>query len=76
MEVKWLQRLLFRLFDAGCHYGHQILVVGTSKMKPYIFGERRYLHILDLSRPCLAQTLPLSWKNVASISGRVLFIGT
>ena len=37
------------LLDAGCHYGHQTRR-WNPKMKPYIFGERNGIYILDLKQ--------------------------
>src|SRR3546814_7503861 len=41
------------LIEAGAHFGHQTHR-WNPRMKPYIFGERNGIHILDLS-----QTVPL-----------------
>ena len=41
------------LLEAGVHFGHQTHR-WNPKMKPYIFGERNNVHIIDLS-----QTVPL-----------------
>ena len=40
------------LLDAGCHYGHQTRR-WNPKMKPYIFGERNGIYILDLKQTIL-----------------------
>jgi ribosomal protein S2 len=37
------------LLEAGCHYGHQTRR-WNPKMKPYIFGERNGVYILDLKQ--------------------------
>ena len=42
-----------QLIEAGAHFGHQTHR-WNPKMKPYIFGERNGIHLLDLS-----QTVPL-----------------
>jgi small subunit ribosomal protein S2 len=46
-------------------------------MKPYIFGERNGIHIVDLAQtvPMLHQAL-LAVRQVAAGGGRVLFVGT
>ena len=41
------------LLEAGAHFGHQTHRWNPN-MKPYIFGERNGVHIIDLS-----QTVPL-----------------
>ena len=45
-----------QLVEAGAHFGHQTHR-WNPRMKPYIFGERNGIHILDLS-----QTVPLCWR--------------
>lgn len=61
---------------AGLHFGHQTRR-WNPKMKPYIFGARNKVHIINLDK-----TLPL-FKNAcnyvtdkAAEGGRVLFVGT
>ena len=46
-------------------------------MKPYIFGERNGVHILDLSQtvPLMARALDFVSATVAA-GGKVLFVGT
>ena len=41
-----------QLLEAGVHFGHQTHR-WNPKMKPYIFGDRNNIHIIDL-----AQTVP------------------
>lgn len=65
-----------QLLEAGIHFGHQTHR-WNPKMKPYIFGDRNNIHIIDL-----AQTVPLLSKALQVVSdtvargGRVLFVGT
>lgn len=67
---------LTEMLKAGMHYGHR-----TSrwhpKMKPFIFGARRGIHIIDLeqTRALLDQTLRVI-KEMASRGGVILFVGT
>jgi small subunit ribosomal protein S2 len=42
-----------QLLEAGAHFGHQTHR-WNPRMKPYIFGDRNGVHIIDLS-----QTVPL-----------------
>ncbi|AVZ27934.1 ribosomal protein S2 [Zymomonas mobilis subsp. mobilis] len=64
------------LLDVGAHFGHQTHR-WNPKMKPYIFGDRNGIHIMDLS-----QTVPLFTRALDFISqtvahgGKVLFVGT
>jgi small subunit ribosomal protein S2 len=65
-----------QLLEAGAHFGHQTHR-WNPKMKPYIFGDRNGVHILDLS-----QTVPLFQRALDFVSatvaagGKVLFVGT
>ena len=64
------------LLDAGCHYGHQTRR-WNPKMKPYIFGERNGIYILDLKQTVLDADKAYSFlKDTAAKGGRVLFVGT
>ncbi|MFC2671118.1 30S ribosomal protein S2, partial [Lancefieldella parvula] len=64
------------LLDAGCHYGHQTRR-WNPKMKPYIFGDRNGIYILDLKQTMLGADAAYTFlKNIASKGGRVLFVGT
>ena len=64
------------LLEAGAHFGHQTHR-WNPKMKPYIFGERNGVHIIDLSQtvPLFARALEFVSQSVAS-GGKVLFVGT
>jgi len=64
------------LLDAGAHFGHQTHR-WNPKMKPYIFGERNGVHIIDLSQtvPLFARALDFIGSTVAA-GGKVLFVGT
>jgi len=65
-----------QLIEAGAHFGHQTHR-WNPRMKPYIFGARNGIHILDLS-----QTVPLFARALEFVSatvqagGKVLFVGT
>jgi small subunit ribosomal protein S2 len=65
-----------QLIEAGAHFGHQTHR-WNPRMKPYIFGARNGIHILDLS-----QTVPLFARSLEFIAatvqngGKVLFVGT
>ena len=64
------------LLEAGVHFGHQAKR-WNPKMKPYIFGDRNGVHILDLSQtvPLFARALDFVSSSVAA-GGKVLFVGT
>ena len=64
------------LLEAGCHYGHQTRR-WNPKMKPYIFGERNGIYILDLKQTVMDADRAYSFlKDTASKGGKVLFVGT
>jgi len=65
-----------QLIEAGAHFGHQTHR-WNPRMKPYIFGARNGIHVIDLS-----QTVPLFARALDFVSatvqagGKVLFVGT
>ena len=65
-----------QLIEAGAHFGHQTHR-WNPRMKPYIFGDRNGIHILDLSQtvPLFARALDFV-SQVAASGGKVLFVGT
>jgi len=64
------------LLDAGCHYGHQTRR-WNPKMKPYIFGERNGIYILDLKQTIInADRAYTMLRETAAKGGTVLFVGT
>ncbi len=67
---------MHQLLEAGAHFGHQTHR-WNPKMKPYIFGDRNGVHILDLSQsvPLFARALDFVAQTAAR-GGKVLFVGT
>src|SRR3954469_10463494 len=65
-----------QMLETGAHFGHQTHR-WNPKMKPYIFGDRNGVHILDLSQtvPLFARALEFVSSAVAG-GGKVLFVGT
>ena len=65
-----------QLIEAGAHFGHQTHR-WNPRMKPYIFGARNGIHILDLSQsvPLFARALEFVSATVQG-GGKVLFVGT
>ena len=70
------EELMKKLLEAGVHFGHQTSR-WNPKMKPYIFGQRNGIYIIDLEKTveCLSQARDFL-KDLTSKGGRVLFIGT
>ena len=64
------------MLQAGVHFGHQTKY-WNPKMRPYIFGVRNKIHIIDLQRteellkPALAFI-----KSVAEKNNKILFVAT
>ena len=67
---------MHQLIEAGAHFGHQTHR-WNPRMKPYIFGDRNGVHIIDLSQsvPLFARALDFVQQTVAR-GGKVLFVGT
>ena len=65
-----------QLIEAGAHFGHQTHR-WNPRMKPYIFGARNGVHIIDLSQtvPLFARALDFVAATVRA-GGKVLFVGT
>ena len=65
-----------QLLEAGAHFGHQTHR-WNPRMKPYIFGDRNGVHIIDLSQsvPLFARALEFVHQAVGR-GGKVLFVGT
>ena len=64
------------LIEAGVHFGHQTRR-WNPRMKPFIFGERNGVHIVDLDQtlPRFQDALDFVCETTAS-GGKVLFVGT
>ncbi|MDA8361591.1 MAG: 30S ribosomal protein S2 [Gammaproteobacteria bacterium] len=64
------------MLEAGCHFGHQTRF-WHPKMRPYIFGERNNIHIINLEKslPMLVEATNFA-KKLAANKGVVLFVGT
>ena len=64
------------LLESGVHFGHQTNK-WNPKMKPYIFGARNNIYIIDLQQTvALFQTAYNFVVNMVTDGGEVLFVGT
>lgn len=64
------------LLEAGCHFGHQTRR-WNPKMKPFIFGERNGIYILDLKQTMYGLDSAYTFlKETAAKGGKILFVGT
>lgn len=72
MEKVSIQTLL----DAGAHFGHQTRR-WNPKMKPYIFGHRGDIYIIDLKKTLVGLDQAYTFvRNLAANGGTILFVGT
>jgi small subunit ribosomal protein S2 len=64
------------MLDAGVHYGH-LKKKWNPKMLPYIFMERKGIHIIDLNRTseCLDRAA-MAMKALAKSGRKILFVAT
>src|SRR5881394_1444808 len=65
-----------QLLDAGVHFGH-LRKKWNPKMLPYIFAEKKGIHIIDLNKTveCLQETAAVM-KQIARSGKKILFVGT
>ncbi|MDX2168847.1 MAG: 30S ribosomal protein S2 [Deltaproteobacteria bacterium] len=65
-----------QLLEAGVHFGHQTSR-WNPKMKPYIFGARNGIYIVDLQQTVkLMQDAYSFVRDLAASGGAMLFVGT
>ncbi|MBI2359561.1 MAG: 30S ribosomal protein S2 [Deltaproteobacteria bacterium] len=65
-----------QLLEAGVHFGHQTSR-WNPKMKPYIFGARNGIHIIDLQQTVtMFKEVAGVVRNLAASGGNMLFVGT
>ncbi|HDH1307420.1 TPA: 30S ribosomal protein S2, partial [Klebsiella quasipneumoniae subsp. similipneumoniae] len=64
------------MLQAGVHFGHQTRY-WNPKMKPFIFGARNKVHIINLEKTVPMFNDALAELNkIASRKGKILFVGT
>ncbi|PZR06713.1 MAG: 30S ribosomal protein S2 [Archangium gephyra] len=65
-----------QMLEAGVHFGHQTKR-WNPKMKPYIFGARNGIYIIDLQKTVVLARAALRFvSDVTARGGSVLFVGT
>src|SRR6266498_6086759 len=75
-EKKMSNITMKELLEAGVHFGHQTKR-WNPKMKPYIFGSRNGIYIVDLQKTVrLAREAFKFVSDICSRGGSVLFVGT
>lgn len=65
-----------QLLEAGVHFGH-LRKKWNPKMLPYIFAEKKGIHIIDLNKTveCLQENASVL-KSIAKSGKKILFVGT
>jgi small subunit ribosomal protein S2 len=64
------------LLEAGVHFGHQVKR-WNPRMRPFIFGERDGIHIIDLHQTALLlEESRQALQEITERGGKVLFVGT
>src|SRR6478609_6347275 len=72
MPVASLQELL----EAGVHFGHQVHR-WNPKMKPYIWGERNGIYIIDLTKTSRLLDEAYEFMRKSAAAGKkIVFVGT
>jgi small subunit ribosomal protein S2 len=65
-----------QLLDAGVHFGH-LRKKWNPKMLPYIFAEKKGIHIIDLNKTVESlQEAAAAMKQIARAGKKILFVGT
>jgi len=75
-ELKMTSVTMRQMLEAGVHFGHRTRF-WHPKMRPYIFGERNKIHIINLEKtlPLFNEAMEFLHKLTAN-RGIVLFAGT
>ncbi|RLA85474.1 MAG: 30S ribosomal protein S2 [Deltaproteobacteria bacterium] len=64
------------LLEAGVHFGHQVHR-WNPKMRPYIFGSRNGIHIIDLQKTVQLMDVAYNFvKETVAEGKKILFVGT
>jgi small subunit ribosomal protein S2 len=65
-----------QLLDAGVHFGH-LRKKWNPKMLPYIFAEKKGIHIIDLNKTTEGlQEAAAALKQIARSGKKIMFVGT
>lgn len=64
------------LLDAGVHFGH-LSRKWNPNMAPYIFGEKKGIHIIDLNKTAVKlEEASVALKQIAKSGKKILFVAT
>jgi small subunit ribosomal protein S2 len=65
-----------RLLEAGAHFGH-LRRKWNPNMAPYIFGEKKGIHIIDLNKTAVKlEEASNAMKSIARSGKKILFVAT
>lgn len=65
-----------QLLDAGVHFGH-LKSKWNPKMQPYIFAERKGIHIIDVNRTLESlESAAAAMKHMAKSGRKIMFVAT
>lgn len=65
-----------QMLEAGVHFGHQTRY-WNPKMRPFIFGERSKIHIINLEKTLPLYTDAMNYLgSLAAHGGSILYVGT
>lgn len=72
-----MEKLKFEeMLDAGVHFGH-LKRKWNPAMAPYVFDERRGIHIIDLNKTSAkAEEAALALRQIAKSGRKILFVAT
>ena len=75
-DLRMTEISMKQLLEAGVHFGHQTSR-WNPKMKPYIFGARNGIHIIDLQQTVkLLREAYAFVRDLAAAGGSLLMVGT
>ena len=69
------ESLLKELVESGAHFGHRVSL-WNPKMKPYIFGKKKRIHIIDVRETVRGMVRAAHLlKKIVQSGGDVIFVG-
>ena len=75
-EMEIAELSVRELLEAGVHFGHQTRR-WNPRMKPFLFGERNGVHIIDLDQTLTRFQAALEFvREIVANGGKVLFVST
>lgn len=67
---------IVEMLKSGMHFGHKVSK-WHPKMKPFIFGEKNGVHIIDLEKTVIKFNEAIEFiKDIIAKDGTILFVGT